>query len=245
MSSGLRLGSAWREPLLLAELTVALRRAAEERGYRVTVSNDFRTFAEVCGRCRNQKVSPFFDPAVNAELDERAFWLAANDESGATVSLNAYRIDLAEPSFADWAPGWIMGLYLRRGELLVPKAVSPPASSVTERVSGRVVYHGEVWIDASARSKGLLDILPRLGMFITMIKWQPDAMWGIIGKSMATRGQVVRLGYSHMERGFLQWEFLPEGGEDVEWLVIAQHDELELLVQETELRVRTGRLVEM
>lgn len=242
MSSGLRLAEAWREPLLLAELTVALRQAAEERGFTVAISNDFRVFADVCGRYRNQKVSPFFDPAVNAELDERAFWLAAADRSGEIVSLNAYRLDLAEPSFADWAPGWIMGLYLRRGELLVPKAVSPPTNSVTERVHGRVVYHGEVWIAPSARKNGLLDILPRLGMFITMIKWQPDAMWGIIGKSMAVRGQVVRLGYSHMERGFLQWEFLPEGGEDVEWLVIAQHDELELLAQETDLRIRTGQL---
>lgn len=245
MSSGLRLAEAWREPMLLAELTVTLRQAAEKRGYTVSVSNDFRAFAEVCGKCRNQKVSPFFDPTVNAELAERAFWLGASDENGAIVSLNAYRLDLAEPSFADWAPGWIMGLYLRRGELLVPKAISPPANSVTERVHGRVVYHGEVWIESSARGKGLLDIMPRLGMFITMIKWQPDAMWGIIGKSMAMRGQVVRLGYSHMERGFLQWEFLPEGGEDVEWLVIAQHHELELLVQETDLRARSGRLVEI
>ncbi len=238
MSGGLR------DPMLLADAAVALRHAVEGMGYRLLISNDFDKLAAVRMQYRGSKIAPFFDPTVNAGLEKRGFWMAAEDANGDIVGLQAFRLDIAEPSLADWALGWHMGLYLKRGELAIPREISPPKNSISERVSGRVVYHGEVWIGSTARGKGLLDVLPRLGIFLTMIKWQPDAMWGLIGCSMATRGQVVRLGYSHMERGFLQWEFLPMGAEDVEWLVIAQRDELELLLHETDLRIRSGRLTE-
>jgi len=78
-------------------------------------------------------------------------------------------------------------------------------------------------------------MVPRLGIFLAMMKWQPQAVWAIIGQSMATRGLITRLGYAHLERGFLQWEFLPEGGDEVEWLAIAESDALEYLLQETGL----------
>jgi hypothetical protein len=230
-----------RDPMQLAIVTVALRRAVEDMGYCITISEDFHAFAEMRARCRGGKVAPFFDPAVNAGLDKRAFWVGAENSTGVPICLQAFRIDTAEPNLADWAPGWIMGLYLRRGELLVPRAAAPPASSVTERVVGRMVYHGELWIDPKLRGNGLLDILPRMGMLLAMIKWQPDAMWAIIGQTMATRGQITRLGYNHLERGFLQWEFLPEGGEDIEWLAIAEREELEYLVQETRLKVSASQ----
>lgn len=229
-----------RDPMQLATLAVALRRAVEEMGFRVTVSDDFKAFAEVRARCRGGKVAPFFDPAVNAGLDQRGFWVGAEDASGKPICIQAFRIDTAEPSLADWAPGFIMGLYLKRGELLVPTAVAPPMSSVTERVCGRVVYHGELWIDPEVRQLGLLDTAPRMGMFLAMIKWQPDAIWAIVGQSMATRGQVTRIGYSHLERGFLQWEFLPEGGEGIEWLAICERPDLEYLVQQTRIATTNG-----
>ncbi len=122
--------------------------------------------------------------------------MAVSDDNSALVCMQAFRLDHAEPTFADWAPGWIMGLYLRRGELLVPRAMSPPTRSVSERVAGPVVYHGELWIESTARARGLLDIVPRLGIFLAMMKWQPQAVWGIIGQSMAMRGQITRLGYA-------------------------------------------------
>lgn len=224
-----------RDPMQLAEICVALKRGVIDKGYSIEISEDFRVFGEMRSRSRGGKVAPFFDPAVNASLDERAFWMAIRDSSNALVCTQAFRLDNAEPTLADWAPGWIMGLYMRRGELLVPRSVSPPIRSVSERVAGPVVYHGELWIDARARARGLLEMVPRLGIFLAMMKWQPQAVWAIIGQSMATRGLITRLGYAHLERGFLQWEFLPEGGDEVEWLAIAESDALEYLLQETGL----------
>ncbi len=223
------------DPMQLADICVALRRQVTEKGYSIEISTDFRAFNEMRNRCRGGKVAPFFDPAVNTGLDTRAFWMAASDAGGTPVCVQAFRLDSADPNLADWAPGWIMGLYLRRGELLVPRSVSPPTRSVSERVSGPVVYHGELWIDSKARARGLLELVPRLGIFLAMIKWHPQAVWAIIGQSMATRGLITRLGYAHLERGFLQWEFLPEGGDEIEWLAVTERDALEYLVQETAL----------
>ncbi len=236
MSNGLH------DPMKLADVIIALRNAVEDMGYQVSLSNKFRDFSELRSCCRGGKVAPFFDPDINAELDQHAFWIKAEDPNGTPVSLQAFRIDTAQPSLAAWALGWHLGLYLRRGELLVPTEISPPANSISERVSGRVVYHGELWINPKIRGNGLLETLPRMGMLLAMMKWQPDAMWALIGQSMATRGQITRLGYNHLERGFFQWELIPQGAEDVEWLAIAQREELEYLVQETTIPTAQSRV---
>ena len=230
-----RTGMGLRDPMQLAKVTMALHNAAAKLGFNITISNDFHALAEARTGARGGKVAPFFDPGVNTGLHERAFWMTAERESGKPCFLQAFRIDFVQPNLADWAPGWHLGLYLRRGELVVPKAALPPANSITQRVSGRVVYHGELWISPKERGHGLLEIMPRLGMFLAMIKWQPDAMWGIVGRSMATRGHVTRIGYRHIERGLLQWDFLPDGGEEFEWIALAERSDLEYLVQETTL----------
>jgi hypothetical protein len=224
-----------RDPMQLASAIVALRHRVEDMGYRLMVSDDFRNFAELRTQHRGGKVAPFFDPDVNVGLDKRGFWVGAKNATGTVVCLQAFRIDTVEPNLADWALGWHMGLYLRRGELLVPRQISPPASSISERISGRIAYHGELWIDPKLRGNGLLETLPRMGMLLAVIKWQPEAIWALIGESMATRGQITRLGYNHLERGFFQWEFVPQGADDVEWLAIAERDELEYLIQQTKV----------
>jgi hypothetical protein len=70
-------------------------------------------------------------------------------------------------------------------------------------------------------------------MILCLLKWQPEAIWGIMGKAMATRGHTIRIGYPHTERGFLRWEISPQGAEDSEYITLARKSDLEFLAQET------------
>lgn len=171
-----------------------------------------------------------FDAATCRTLGERGFWMSAMDRNGEIVGLQAFRLDEADPNLAEWVLGWMMGIYARRREMIVPRGVLPPEHSLTHLIGGRVVYHGELWIEK--HSRGCFSFFPRLGMLLALIKWQPNAIWALTGQSMATRGHMVRMGYGHLEQSFLTWEWEPDGAEQAEWIGIAERRHLEFSVAE-------------
>ena len=83
----------------------------------------------------------------------------------------------ADPNLAEWVLGWMMGLYARRREMIVPRAVMPPEHSLSHLIRGRIVYHGELWIDKHCKVG--FPVFPRIGMLLAMVKWQPEAIWAL------------------------------------------------------------------
>lgn len=218
------------DPLKTVTAISTLLAAGAAAGFTFSISTDFAELSRQRKTLRGSGISPMFDATVNATLNERGFWMGAMDRSGAMIGLQAFRLDDADPSLAEWVLGWMMGLYARRREMIVPRGVLPPEHSLSHLIRGRVVYHGELWIEK--HSKGCFSFFPRLGMLLALIKWQPNAIWALTGQSMATRGHMVRMGYGHLEQSFLTWEWEPDGAEQAEWIGIAERRHLEFSVAE-------------
>jgi hypothetical protein len=219
-------------PLAAARVVNALYEQALAMGIKLEISNDFHAFAEVRRAARNEQVSPFFDPAITDLAHPKAFWAAGYDGQNRIVTLQAFRLDTIDTCLADWALGFVIGIYMKRGEVIVPSQIRPPRNSITERVRGKVVYHGEFWISKEIRQRQAIEIIPLWGMILAFIKWNPDAIWGIAEDLMATKGFVTRIGYAHMERGFFQWEWLPQGADAREWLALSERSDMEYLIEE-------------
>lgn len=218
------------DPLKTVTAVSALLAAAAEAGFTFSISSDFSELSRQRKILRGNEISPMFDASISTGLGERGFWMGARDRAGELVGLQAFRLDDADPNLAEWVLGWMMGLYARRRELIVPRGVLPPAHSLSHFIRGRVVYHGELWIEK--HSKGCFAFFPRLGMLLALIKWQPNAIWALTGQSMATRGHMVRMGYGHLEQSFLTWEWEPAGAEQAEWIGIAERRHLEFSIAE-------------
>ncbi|HLA02739.1 MAG TPA: hypothetical protein VJ019_08255, partial [Aestuariivirga sp.] len=135
------------DPLGTAKVCAALAAEIEQLGFVINIGSDARKFSAIKLAARNNVVSPFFDPEVCNFTPERFFWMSANSPSGATVGLQAFRYDYSDTSLADWGPNLTIGLAMRRQELMVPTNASPPRNSIAERIRGKLVYHGEFWID--------------------------------------------------------------------------------------------------
>jgi hypothetical protein len=173
-----------------------------------------------------------FDPSISELGNERAFWLGAFAPDQHIVSLQAFRLDLVFPNLAEWALGWMTGLYVKRKELVLPSAIQPPACSRSGHLSGALVYHGEMWIEKHFKARLGFDSFTRLGILIAFLKWQPSAIWALTSSKFANHGYVARSGYGYQELGFLRWEWEPAGADFVEWLIIAERSHLELLIAE-------------
>lgn len=203
----------------------------KELGFEFQYSTDFQKLAEMRRLLRDSELSPMFDVKVDRHLPETAFWMSATDSTGEVMGLQAFRLDEAWPNLSEWVLGWMMGLYARRREMIVPRQVQPPAHSMTALISGKVVYLGEFYIGKQGK-RGLTDIFSRLGMFLALIKWQPQTIWALTGTSMATRGHLIRAGFDHIEPSFLTWQWSPEGAEAEEWVALATRRQLEFLISE-------------
>lgn len=218
---------AWglSDPLKMVNTIAELLRQGAARGFAFRLSRDFESLARLRRELRGTAVSPLFDPHACDDLADRGFWMSAAGPAQRIVGLQAFRLDVAEPSLADFAAGWMLAHYARRGEAVVPGAVGPPAQSRGYLIGGRIVYHGELWVASHVR--GCFPLFPRLGLLLSLVKWQPEAVWALTGQSMATRGHMLRMGYGHIEPGFLTWEHPPEGAEHSEWIGIALRRHLE------------------
>jgi len=205
----------------------------QAKGFRPSLSTDFQAFSELRRSLRGgEPEAALFDSRVSAISPRKGFWMSLATTGQKTVALQAFRADHAEPSLADWALGWILGIYMKRSELIVPERVHASANSVARRYSGIVVYHGELWLDPTVRGQDLMEPFSRLGVLLSYVRWHPQAIWALNSERMALQGKMTQMGYAHQERGFLHWRFLPGSADKSEWLSIADRASIEQLIGE-------------
>ncbi len=202
-------------------------------GLRTVYTGGFRDLGKLqISTGNNNPVTPLFDPSISQLDKDKAFWLYVTRPDGTVVARQAFRMEIVSTTLAEWALGWILGIYLMRGELIVPTQLSPNENSVAYNLSGCLVYHGELWISPSIKRRYFVELFSKLGLILAHIKWNPDAIWALVGKSMATGGHMSRMGYPHLEPGFLNWEYIPECADKMEWLGVADRRALCRMVEQ-------------
>jgi hypothetical protein len=228
-------------PLGISRLCAKLEAQLAHAGYGVQLSSDFKLLDQVKLELRAARVGPMHDSEVCDFSNERAYWMRLVDSSGATVGMQAYRCDYVDTSLADWLPNYMIGVYMRREEIMMPGHPKPPRGSISWRLRGRLVYEGELWLAKVVKARNVFDSFTRLGMLLSVVKWNPDAIWGLASEQMARHGHVGRIGYTILERGFLRWQWASKDVDAVEYLAAIEHIAIEQMVEEmltTELECR-------
>jgi hypothetical protein len=215
------------DPLAIVAASTSALEELQAQGFTVKISSDFADYTRAKLAARDKAVSPLFDPLVNDFSNQRAFWMEAVDENGKPAAFQAFRLDEIQTSLSDWCVPYMIGLYMRRQELLVPSHAHPPTGSIATRLRGKLAYQGELWVDKNFRPRSLTDTFSRLGQLLALIKWRPDAIWALTSQSMASHGYANRLGYGYIERGFLRWEWKSDAMEEVEYLMVAERAGIE------------------
>lgn len=221
-----------RNPLAAVEVVNQLISVCEQFGTRLRFSNDLETFYSVRREVRHGPPSPMFDFNITG-LKGKSFWICLLNSDDVVVGLQACRLDMVDTSLAEWAVGWMSGLYMKRDQLMVPAQLEPHPDSRSFNVKGKIVYHGELWIANSARRQpGLADAFCFMGMVLSHMKWQPDAIWALMSNTMAMRGMATRFGYLRQERSFLNWKISPEDVPHNEWVLLVEKTDMEHLLEE-------------
>lgn len=198
----------------------------EKHGLTIELGDDFGEFARICGKLKG-RVSEHFDPKYMDLLSERAVWMACYTSKGKIAAVQAIRCDdLGSATLEKFLQS-----QLPRINGGIPKVVSPGPRQLT----GRVVYHGELFLSDSFRKTQLGPCLIRLAQAEAMLRWQPSAIYGLTNKELVLKGFNMRKAYAHCHPHAIEWEELPPGynptyfliwneWEDLEWMVRAGHE---------------------
>lgn len=195
--------NASTDPLQVSRYVSVIDRLATEVGLTLEMCRDFVEFRDLRNAMVDRSpMSPIFNPAVTDVGPGNGFWLKGTDGAGRVVHLQATRLsDLEGINLADHLyelrqlyrlPGLDMETDVQRDSMRAP---------ALQQISGRVCYHGEIWLDESLRGKGLSAVLPRLLLALVLVKWSPDYVFGFVPTKLAYRGVQAQYGYMHVQPG--------------------------------------------
>lgn len=188
-------------------------------GITLTIGTDFDEFKRYVEEARpDHPIGDPFDPEMHDLTPETACWIVGRDSKGRIMHLHALRLLPLD--------GQSAGEYFRRNFW----GFSPPeldidfersrfrACPAAQRMRGRVVYSGEVWVGGEPgqfRGTGLISYLMRFSMLTVMNYFSGDHMVGFIARPVAYKGASLRFGYMHVDPLALRW-YMPNNPDPLE-----------------------------
>ncbi len=204
-------------------------------GLSVKESADFLDFEQLIRSTEDKYLMEDFSPRFFDLHGATAFWIGAYNEGGELVSVQAAKVeDLKDRSLAEH---WTQQ---QRRMFVDP---NPQTRFGTEHahdayfLRGRIVYHGNLWLRRDIRGKGLAEPLTQLGFMVSLLKWAPDYLYGLMAAKAAEKGFGIRVGYRRYVPRGTHWDVPPGHVRPDDWLVYSTRSDLYVLA-----RMLSGRL---
>lgn len=223
--------------LEIARYIVSLDQMATAENIALSLSTDFDLLRDTVQETNDRApLTPVFDSRLCDIGQDNGFWILGRDPEGQVVHMQAMRLDhLQDETLADH-------LEARSKLFCSPHIPADTARSdfrscqYTQRISGAVCYHGEMWLRTGDqyRGRGLSAVLPRLALAIALVRWAPDYIYGMVQTKLVYKGIPAQYGYLHVHPKGIRWRVPGEKTFD-EWLVWLSREDLEEIIypQET------------
>lgn len=192
---------------LLARYVVFLEEATMDLGVRLSISTDFSRLAAVHKQngdsCPN--LSPAFNPACSILSDANAFWIEAIDQFGGTVMTSAGRLyDHGDRSLADDLRA-LRVLYNDPAPQIARGARIEVTAPSAERMCGRIMLSGAIWVRPDYRRHGFTKIVPRFTRAYAMTIWNTPMFWATIEPRLHEIGVTRAYGSWLVEDGLVEY----------------------------------------
>ena len=177
-----------------------------------------------------EELSPMFDPRYCSIGTDNGFWIKGVNENGEIVHLQAIRFnDLKQKSLSQH---WMEHSMLYRPPGIQPdfKKTVFDRAPASHLITGKVCYHGELWMHKDFRGLHIASRLANLAMLLARVRFNPDFIYCLISPEIVRTGLSVRHGYLHMHPHGIQWHVQSETEIHEEYLIWMTAEELDQLM---------------
>lgn len=193
-------------------------------GLTLKESADFELFEQTVRATEDRYLMEDFSPRFFDLHGKTAFWVGAFNSHDHVVSVQAAKVEeLQDRSLAEhWQQQ-------QRRMFVDP---NPQARFGTAHahdayfMRGKIVYHGNLWLRKDVRGQGLAEPLTQLGFLLSLLKWSPDYLYGLMSAKSAEKGFGIRVGYRRFVPRGTHWEIAPGHIRHDDWLVYSTRADL-------------------
>lgn len=217
------------DTLEIAQAVAVLRARIASVGYAIRESADFTLFEDTVRATEDRYLMEDFSSRFFDLHGRSAFWIGAWGPDGEPVSVQAAKLeDLRDRS---------LGQFWQQQQKRMFVDPAPHAELGDDHahdafnMRGRIVYHGNLWLRRDARGQGLAEALTQLGFLVSVLKWSPDYLYGLMAARNAKKGFGIRVGYRRFVPRGTHWITPPDHIRPDDWLVYSNRTDLQTLAR--------------
>lgn len=201
----------------------------EADGLAISVSNDFHDFKRACEPLDRGPPYPLFDPDRSEVLEGNAFWIKCTSGDRIVHTQALRLLDLGEVTLTDHFER-LKHLYEPPTRQVDHAKSDFALAELADTITGRVCYHGEIWIDSEFRGNQLILSLARLGITLAFLQWRPACIWGFTFDQTTMKGMTAQFGYWQISPYGIRWR--DSNGDLVQdqWLCKASRSDILMMI---------------
>lgn len=197
-------------------------------GITLTLGHDFDEYREYVAEARpDHRVGDPFRADLHSLREDNAAWIVGHDDQGRIMHCQAMRvIPTGMGSVANYFRANFHGFSPSQMDIDFQRSRYRPGPGA-KRISGRVVYSGEVWVGGEPnqfRGTGLSSILGRYALLTALKKFEAEYVVGFMIKPVAYKGFCLRMGFMHAEPLALRW-YVKNKPDPMEAVMVYMSDE--------------------
>lgn len=221
-------------PLHVSRFLQAYDAAAAQKGIKISIGFDFHEYVSIARATPTKGPTyPNFRPDRSPIKSGDGYWIIGVDENNAVALLEAARLyDLSHSNFAEHLRS-LKTFYADPSVHAHPEDCCICVAPSAEKMTGKVVYHGDRWVRKDFRGQGIPKIMAGIARGASLAMWNPDFVCGLVAGRLLDKGSVY--GYAHYEQGGSILQLVKENIVDDDWLVWLTGEELRSLVDRSEV----------
>lgn len=211
-------------PLQVSRFLQVYDAAAARKGIKLSIGFDFHEYVSITRGLPTKKPTyPIFRPDRSPIKSGEGYWMIGVDENNEVALVEAARLyDLSHSNFAEHLES-LKVFYAAPTKHAHPQDRCVCTAPTARNITGKVVYHGDVWVRGDFRGQGLPKIMTGMVRGVSFAMWAPDFVCGLAPRW--SRDKSVYL-TAHHEPGGSILRLVEEGIVDDDWLMWVTGEEL-------------------
>ncbi|MCA1518412.1 hypothetical protein I6F14_10480 [Bradyrhizobium sp. IC3069] len=227
-------------PLQLSRFIRVYDDAAANKGIRLSIGFDFHDYVSITRSLPTKTPTyPIFRPDRSPIEKGKGYWLIGLDKHNEVALAEAARLyDLSHTNFAELLESLKM-FYADPATHAHPQDRCICTAPSARKITGKMAYHGDVWVRPEFRGQGMLKIMTGILRGVTLALWAPDYVCGLAGRWSLDKSVY---GAMHHEPGGAMLHLVEEDivaedwllwttGEELRNLLLASHDRSDRTVE--------------
>ncbi|WFU31390.1 hypothetical protein QA635_33370 [Bradyrhizobium brasilense] len=224
-----RIGAAMKvNPLNVSRFLQVYDDAAAQKGIKLSIGFDFDKYVSIARVTPTKGPTfPNFRPDRLPIKSGEGYWIIGFDKDSQVALLAAARLyDLSNSNFAEHLQS-LKAFYADPVRQAHPQDSCACTAPSAKKLTGKIAYHGDLWVRSDFRGKGMAKIAGGIGRGVSFAMWAPDFLCGLVLRWSLDKGvyEVV-----HQEPGGAILRLAEDDIVEDNWLVWRTGEELRSLV---------------